>query len=126
MILAGQNVRAQAAEARASRSTEETYSSEDNCRQAENDKTLNTALWLKYEANTANRTRVVSLKCSRFLKKLTSMRNFNAAFVEGSVNLRVSSVKDHAASDMHSRAMLLLKKQVGLYRTHLDIQYVYV
>ena len=93
---------------------------------AENDKTLNTALWLKYEANTANRTRVVSLKCSRFLKKLTSMRNFNAAFVEGSVNLRVSSVKDHAASDMHSRAMLLLKKQVGLYRTHLDIQYVYV
>ena len=43
------------------------------------------------------------------------MRNFNAAFVEGSVNLRVSSVKDHAASDMHSRAMLLLKNQVGLY-----------
>ena len=82
---------------------------------AENDKTLNTALWLNYEADPANRTRVVTLKCSicsRFREKLIGMRNYNAAFVEGSVNLRVSSVKAHAASDMHCRAMLLLKKQV--------------
>ena len=43
------------------------------------------------------------------------MRNYNAAFVEVSVNLRVSSVKDHAGSDMHSRAMLLLKKQVRVH-----------
>ena len=81
----------------------------------ENDKSLNTAVWLKFDVDPANRTRVMSLKCSvcsRFREKLTGMRNYNAAFVEGSVNLRVSSVKDHAGSDMHSRAMLLLKKQV--------------
>lgn len=82
---------------------------------AENDKALKTALWLKYDADPANRTCVASLKCSicsRFREKLAGMRNYNAAFVEGSVNLRLSSIKDHAASDMHSRAMLLLKKQV--------------
>ena len=31
-------------------------------------------------------------------------------FIVGSKNLRCSSFKDHAASDMHQRAMLLLKK----------------
>ena len=79
---------------------------------AEKNKSLNTAVWL-FDVDPANRTRVMSLKCSvcsRFREKLTGMRNYNAAFVEGSVNLRVSSVKDHAGSDMHSRAMLLLKK----------------
>ena len=83
----------------------------------ENDKSLNTAVWLKFDVHVdpASRTRVMSLKCSvcsRFHEKLTGMRNYNAAFVEGSVNLRVSSVKDYAGSDMHSRALLLLKKQV--------------
>ena len=32
-------------------------------------------------------------------------------FIGGSKNLRASSFKDHAASDMHAQAMLLLKKQ---------------
>ena len=38
------------------------------------------------------------------------MRNFNTAFIEGSGNLKVSSVKDHAATEMHARAMLLWKQ----------------
>ena len=61
---------------------------------AENDKMLNTVLWLNYEADPANHTRVVSLKCSicsRFREKLIGMRNYNAAFVEGSANLLQSS-----------------------------------
>ena len=86
----------------------------------ENDKALCTSTWLKCEVDSANRSRVVALKCSvccQFRDKLVSMRNYSAAYVEGSSSLRTSSFKDHAASDMHSRAMLLLKKKVRKYNT---------
>ena len=46
-----------------------------------------------------------------FNEKLQGIRNYNPAFVVGLKNLRVSSYKDHAATDMHKRAMLLSKKQ---------------
>ena len=72
-------------------------------------------VWLKYDTDPFDRTRVLSLKCSicsRFKDRLVGRRNYSSAFVDGSGNLRASSFKDHAASDMHSRAMLLLKKQV--------------
>ena len=75
---------------------------------ADNDKALSTSTWLKYDVDTA------ALKCSvccQFRDKLIGMRNYSAAYIEGSTNLRTSSFKDHAASEMHSRAMLLLKKQ---------------
>ena len=39
------------------------------------------------------------------------MPNYSPAFVVGSKNLRASSYKDHAATDMHKRAMLLFMKQ---------------
>ena len=61
----------------------------------------------------ADREHVALLKCSvcsQFATKLESMRNFKAAFIDGSSNIR-TSVKDHAATDMHARAMLLLKKK---------------
>ena len=38
------------------------------------------------------------------------MRNFKLGFIDGSRNQQISSVKDHASSDMHSCAMLLLQK----------------
>ena len=75
----------------------------------ENDKALSTATWLKYETNPVNRGRVVTLKCSvccQFADKLVGMRNYNTVFVEGTSNLRSSSFKDHAASEMHSWGML--------------------
>lgn len=78
----------------------------------ENDRELNTSVWLKFDM--ADREHVSLLKCSvcsLFSKKLESMRNFRPAFIDGSHNIRVSSVKDHAATDMHSYAMLQLKKQ---------------
>ena len=78
----------------------------------ESDKELNTSVWLKYEK--ADREYVTTLKCSMcidFKDKLVGMRNYNPAFVDGSTNLRASSFKDHAATDMHARAMLLFKKQ---------------
>ena len=82
---------------------------------AESDKTLSTATWLVYEIDRTNRSRVVSLKClvcARYSQKLVGMRNYNSAFVEGTSNLRTSSFKDHASSEMHARAMQLHKKQV--------------
>ena len=79
----------------------------------ENDRELNTSsLWLKFEM--ADREHVSLLKrsiCSEFATKLESMRNFKAAFIDGSANIRISSVKDHAATDMHAHAILLLKKK---------------
>ena len=78
----------------------------------ENDRELNTTLWLKFDM--ADREHVATLKCSvccQFRNKLEAMRNFRPAFIRGSPNIRISSVKDHAASDMHAHAMLLFKKQ---------------
>ena len=49
--------------------------------------------------------------CVEFNDKLLGMRNYNSAFVVGTKNLRSSSYKDHAVTDMHKRAMLLSKKQ---------------
>ena len=74
----------------------------------ENDKELNTSIWLM-----ADRIHVGSLSCSvctQFKEKLRGMCNYNPAYIDGSKNLHALSFKDHAASDMHARAMLLLKK----------------
>ena len=79
---------------------------------AEYDKTLNTSIWLKYEL--ADRDHVVALKCSvctQFREKLESMRNYRTAFIEGTTNVRTSTFKEHATTDMHTRAMSLFKKQ---------------
>ena len=83
----------------------------------ENDKTLSTATWLKFDTDAANRGVVVALRCSvckQFRDKLVGMRNYNSAYVEGSSNLRSSSFKDNASTEMHARAMQLLKKQVRI------------
>ena len=77
----------------------------------ESDKTMNTTVWLAYDK--FDRDHVSSLKCSvciRFADKINSCRNFNPAFIEGSKNLRASSFKDHAATNMHKRAMILFHK----------------
>ena len=78
----------------------------------DHDKALNTKTWLQYEKT--DRSHVAKLKCiicKRFVDKVQSSRNFSPAFVDGSTNLRTSSFMDHAKSDMHKRAMLLLKKE---------------
>ena len=65
----------------------------------ENDKLFNTHTWLVYEK--VDREFVSSMKykvCVQFKDKLVSCRNFSAAFIEGSRNLRASAFKDHARS----------------------------
>ena len=80
----------------------------------ENDKTLDTTLWLKFEVASGDREHVSKLKCSvckQFKDRLISMRNYNPAFVEGTANTRTSAFKEHACTEMHKRAMALYKKQ---------------
>ena len=77
----------------------------------ESEKAINTTVWLAYEKR--DRDHMASLKCSvciQFADNIHSCRNFNPAFIEGSQNLRASSFKDHAATDMHKRAMILFHK----------------
>ena len=78
---------------------------------AENDRDLNTSVWLKFEGH---RNHVYSLKCavcSQFKEKLISMRNYCPAFIEGTTNVRTTAFKEHAATDMHAHSMVLFKKQ---------------
>ena len=77
----------------------------------DNDKMLNTVTWLKYSKS--DREHVGTLLCSictRFNNRLRGVRNYNQAYIVGSTNLRTSSFKEHAASDIHQRAMVLFKK----------------
>ena len=78
----------------------------------DHDKDINTTTWLQYEM--ADCYHVAKLKCTictQFVDKIRGSKNFNPAFIDGSTNLRTSSFKDHAKSDMHERAMLQLKKE---------------
>ena len=62
----------------------------------------------------ADRFHMARLKCTvcqRYADKIRGSRNFNRAFIDGSANLRTSSFRDHAGSDMHERAMLLFRKE---------------
>ncbi len=75
---------------------------------SENDKDLATAVWLKFEK--AGQQCVAALKCSvctQYEERLYSCRHFKRAFIDGSSNLRCSSFKDHATTDMHQKAMKL-------------------
>ena len=73
----------------------------------------NTAVW---HFEVVDREHVSLLKCSicsQFSEKLECMRNFRPAFFYGSTNILISTVKDHATTDMHTCAMHLLKKQLS-------------
>ena len=79
---------------------------------AENDKVLNTSVWLKCER--ADCDHVLSLKCavcSRLNDRLVSMQNYFPALVEDMTNVRMPSFKEHAATDIRACAMVLFKKQ---------------
>ena len=78
----------------------------------QSDRDLNMSLWLKFEMM-ADREHVSVLKCSvcgKYKDKLESMRNFQPAFIKGTSNVRTSTYKDHAFTEMHKRAIHLFKK----------------
>ena len=66
---------------------------------SDNDKTLNTTTWLKYDK--VDREYVATLKCSvcfRFNDKLRSARNYNSAFVVVQHRRRAYSASSRSAS----------------------------
>ena len=80
---------------------------------AENDKSIQTLRWLHFEMS-SDREHATLLKCdvcSRFKDKLVSMRNYRPAFIDRTANIRAPMFKDHVATAMHCRAMLLVQKE---------------
>ena len=76
------------------------------------DKTLSTSTWMQYErSDRSHVSKIFCSICKRYEDRIKGSRNFNRAFIDGSANLRTSSFRDHAKSDMHERAMSLLKKE---------------
>lgn len=82
---------------------------------ADNDKELSTTTWLELQRSKEDRDVVECLKCklcTRFESRICGSKNFSNAYIVGSRNVKTSSFKDHAASEMHRRAMdLYLKDQ---------------
>jgi len=80
----------------------------------EKDKELDTSIWLKFDVVPSDCEHVSTLKCGvcmQFNERLTSLRNYNPAFINGSKNTKTSAFKEHADTEMHKRAMILYKKQ---------------
>ena len=85
---------------------------------SKNDKGLSTATWLVFERTDSDWYHVARLKCSvctRFKRQLEGVRNYNPAFIDGSTNMKASSFKDHASTEMHKKVMDLHKKSESNY-----------
>ena len=79
----------------------------------ENDKELNTSVWLKFETAAEDCDHMATLKCAiccRFRERLHPMRNYRPAFSDGTSNVCTSTFKDHADTDIHKYTMVLFKK----------------
>ena len=76
-------------------------------------------MWLKFDMVPGDREHVSTLKCGtciQFNERLTSLRNYNPAFINGSKNTRTSAFKEHADTEIHKRAMMLLIQETTLYK----------
>ena len=49
--------------------------------------------------------------CVKFQPKIAGRRNYSNKWIVGADSLRTSNIKDHARTDQHNHAMLLLKKE---------------
>ena len=80
---------------------------------AENDVELNTITWLKFKMADCNYVEsILCAVCTQFKDKLESMRNYRPVFLDGTTNIRTSSFKEHADTDMHAHAMILFSLTV--------------
>lgn len=82
------------------------------------DKECQTVSWLDCETDTKPKgpkgktvTKLKCKVCSKFRAKIISRRNFSNRWIAGAESVRMSNIKDHAHSDQHAHAMLLLKKE---------------
>ena len=81
------------------------------------DREYQTVSWLDCEAVPESGKKAVKrLKCSvcsKFKANIRGRRNFSERWIIGADSVRTSNVKDHAQSDQHAHAMLLLRKEQG-------------
>ena len=69
---------------------------------------------LKFEKAVDNHKQVSPLKCGiyiQFKEQLVLQHNYNPAFINGSMNTRISAFTEHAETEMHKRAMALYRKE---------------
>ena len=76
----------------------------------ENDKKLDTSMWLQFEVDGSSVSALKCSACAKFEDKLRGCKNFTQAFIIGSRNVRSSAFKGHADSDMHKQAMHFLRQ----------------
>ena len=83
--------------------------------QRELDRECQTMSWLLCTSEKDGGKKMVSqLKCKvciDFADRIRSSKNFSDKWIVGADSVRISNVRDHAQSDQHSCAMLLLRKQ---------------
>ena len=79
------------------------------------DKEFQTISWLDCEVRNERVKKVVTkLKCKaciRFESKIVGRRNYSNKWIVGADSVRTSNIKDHARTDQHSHAIMLLKKE---------------
>ncbi len=70
--------------------------------------------WLNCETDQQDKSLVDTLWCSvcrRYENGICSFKNFSRAWIDGSNNHKTSNVSDHARSEPHKAAMMLLRKE---------------
>ena len=79
------------------------------------DKEFQTISWLDCDVRNERVKKVVTkLKCKaciRFESKIVGRRNYSNKWIVGADSVRTSNIKDHARTDQHSHAIMLLKKE---------------
>ncbi len=60
--------------------------------------------------------------CTKYAEKIKGRRNFNEKWITGAESIIISNVIDHARSDQHKHAMMLLRidqaRSLGLDAAH--------
>ena len=76
----------------------------------ENDGSLNTTVWLKFNSDRHDYVNTLScIVCRLYKDKLLGMRNYHPVFVDGTSIVRASSFNDHAMTDMYKRTMAFFR-----------------
>ena len=76
--------------------------------QTTNDKEHQTLTWLKFRKDKSDLKQVCALYydvCSRYSDYLQKWKSFSDTWIEGSTNLRLSNIQNHAKSEQHKRVV---------------------
>ncbi len=77
------------------------------------DREHHSLLWLSCKKDPSDRSIVSTLYCEvcqKYESKIEGLRNYSAAWINGSANHKTSNILDHAKSEQHSAAMAHLRQ----------------